>query len=53
MSKRLYEMTSLPFESEPLAVQVQFLEDQFTVDLADGQKLAVPLSWYPRLFHAS
>jgi len=37
----------------PVAVKVQVTEDKFTVDLADGRSLSVPLSWYPRLLHAT
>ena len=38
---------------EALAIQVDV--DQFTlsVELADGRTIAAPLSWYPRLTHAS
>lgn len=41
-------MTSSP---EPTAVR--FDEDSFWVDLDDGRTLGVPLSWFPRLLHAT
>lgn len=28
-------------------------DDNLTVDLADGRRLIVPLTWFPRLLHAS
>ncbi|MDX2244528.1 MAG: DUF2442 domain-containing protein [Leptolyngbyaceae cyanobacterium bins.302] len=28
-------------------------DEKLTVDLVDGRSLIVPLSWYPRLLHAS
>src|SRR5258708_28204853 len=28
-------------------------EAPFTVDLADGRVLSVPLAWFPRLFHGT
>lgn len=46
-------MTILTLDSEPLAVQIQVTEEKLIVDLADGRSLIVPLSWYPRLLHAS
>jgi hypothetical protein len=44
-------MSTLVFETEPAAVQVNFYGDKLIVDLADGRSLAVPLAWYPRLLH--
>lgn len=37
----------------PRAIGVSVSEDAFSVELADGRTLAVPVSWYPRLVHAS
>src|SRR2546430_12694542 len=31
----------------------QVTSDELTVDLVDGRTVSVPLSWYPRLVHAS
>ena len=46
-------MTTLTLEAEPLAAQIRVTEETLTVDLVDGRSLTVPLSWYPRLLHAS
>jgi hypothetical protein len=35
------------------AVGVKVTDDQLTVKFEDGRTLAVPLAWYPRLFHGS
>ena len=37
----------------PLAESVVVRADELVVDLADGRTLTVPLSWYPRLAHAT
>ena len=34
-------------------VAVAFTADELVVTLADGRKIATPLSWYPRLREAS
>ncbi|MGL5080626.1 MAG: DUF2442 domain-containing protein [Microcoleaceae cyanobacterium] len=46
-------MTTLTFETEPLAAQVRLIDEKLIVDLIDGRSLIVPLSWYPRLLNAS
>jgi hypothetical protein len=46
-------MTTLTLETEPLAAQVRLTDEKLIVDLADGRSLIIPLSWYPRLLHAS
>ena len=46
-------MSTLVLEIEPLATTVTMTADDFTVDLADGRRLVVPMAWYPRLFNAS
>jgi hypothetical protein len=46
-------MTSLVLETVPIAVDLSISEDAFTVHLADGRRLAVPLAWYPRLVQGS
>lgn len=46
-------MTTLTLETEPLAAQVRVTDKELIVDLSDGRSLSVPLSWYPRLLHAS
>jgi len=42
-----------PSKEVALALSVAFTEDLFTVQLDDGRSLAVPLAWYPRLFHGT
>ncbi|MEX0704598.1 MAG: DUF2442 domain-containing protein [Planctomycetales bacterium] len=46
-------MTTLVLESDPIAVNVTTTAEDLIVELADGRSLSVPLSWYPRLLHAS
>lgn len=35
------------------ATGVKFDSDAMWVELSDGRSLGVPLSWFPKLFHAS
>ena len=37
----------------PNAENVTVTEDTLSVDLSDGRTISVPLSWFPRLLHAS
>ena len=37
----------------PMITAVRVSDDTLSVDLEDGRTLAVPLSWYPRLTHAT
>jgi Protein of unknown function (DUF2442) len=37
----------------PDAETVTITADTLSVDLSDGRTISVPLSWYPRLLHAS
>ena len=37
----------------PKITAVRVTDDTLSVDLEDGRTLAVPLSWYPRLTHAT
>jgi hypothetical protein len=46
-------MTTLVLEGEPAITNVLVTEGQFTITLADGRELIVPLDWYPRLVHAT
>ena len=46
-------MSTLVLEAEPTAVAVQVSDEWLTVDLMDGRTLRVPLTWYPRLVHAT
>jgi hypothetical protein len=36
-----------------IAEQVRFTKESLQVELADGRSISVPLSWYPRLAHAT
>jgi hypothetical protein len=38
---------------EPLATAVAITEQHLTVNFSDGRILSVPLTWYPRLTHAT
>lgn len=44
--------SSLP-EARPVAKQVAVTDDELTVELADGRRICVPLSWFPRLLRAT
>jgi len=37
----------------PLAQEVRCTEDELIVELIDGRRISVPLSWFPRLSNAS
>ena len=37
----------------PTARNVSITDEALTVDLRDGRSISVPLTWYPRLVHAS
>ena len=37
----------------PRAVSVISSDDELTVQFSDGRTISVPLSWYPRLEHAT
>ena len=39
--------------SVPEAKAVTVTEDTLTAELSDGRTISVPLSWYPRLIHAT
>lgn len=46
-------MTSLTPPPVPRAVEVEISDGELMVVLADGRRLAVPLSWFPRLLEAT
>lgn len=46
-------MSTLVLETDPIAIEVAVTTDDLSVELADGRRMHVPLSWYPRLFYAS
>lgn len=37
----------------PAVVDVRVAEESLSVELRDGRSLSVPLTWYPRLLHAT
>jgi hypothetical protein len=37
----------------PLATAVEVTDDTLTVELSDARTVSVPLTWYPRLLHAT
>ena len=45
--------TSATEFSISVATNVVVTEDTLSVDLSDGRTITVPLSWYPRLHHAT
>jgi hypothetical protein len=46
-------MTTLVLEAEPIISNVEFEDEKFIIELADGRSLSVPLTWYPRLLAAT
>ena len=46
-------MTSSAPDVDPRAIEVEVSEDELTVVLADGRRIAVPLTWFPRLLKAT
>ena len=44
--------SSLP-SVEPRAKEVRITDDELCVLLADGRRISVPLTWYPRLLRAT
>ena len=46
-------MTISAVETQSLAQDVAFTEDEMIVSLVDGRRISVPLAWFPRLAAAS
>ena len=47
-------MTTLAVKIDlPYAESVMITEDTMNVDLSDGRTISVPLTWFPRLVHAT
>ncbi len=47
-------MTTLAVKIDlPYAESVIITEDTLNVDLSDGRTISVPLTWFPRLVHAT
>jgi hypothetical protein len=45
-------MNSSGPELRPLARRLELDDDELRVDLADGRRIVVPLTWFPRLMAA-
>ncbi|MDH3643848.1 MAG: DUF2442 domain-containing protein [Gammaproteobacteria bacterium] len=45
--------TSANNASRPVAASISFEVENLIVELRDGRSISVPVSWYPRLEHAS
>jgi hypothetical protein len=52
-NSRMPGMTSSAPDVDPRAIEVEVSEDELTVLLADGRRIAVPLAWFPRLLNAT
>lgn len=50
---RLFSMSTLTIETEPLATDVRVDGAMLSVSLDDGRELSVPIEWFPRLRDAS
>ena len=46
-------MKNFMIETEPLANKIEVTDENLIVNLLDGRGLMIPLSWYPRLLHAT
>jgi Protein of unknown function (DUF2442) len=46
-------MSSSTADLAPRAIRVDCSSEELTVVLADGRRLSVPLTWFPRLLDAS
>ena len=46
-------MTSSAASPDPRARQVHIEHEELVVELVDGRRVSVPLTWFPRLLHAS
>ncbi|HEX9945449.1 MAG TPA: DUF2442 domain-containing protein [Thermoanaerobaculia bacterium] len=46
-------MGILAIRADERVRDVYFSDDSFTVELMDGRAITTPLTWFPRLLHAS
>ncbi len=46
-------MSTLLLDHEPTAATLSVTSDSLIVELSDGRSLSIPLTWYPRLLHAT
>lgn len=44
---------SILVDEIPRAREVEFAEDSFTIHLADGRSVIIPLEWFPKLRDAN
>jgi hypothetical protein len=44
-------MSSSVVETRPRATEVKVNDEELIVLLADGRRISVPLTWFPRLLH--
>jgi hypothetical protein len=45
--------SSQTVEKEASATRIEADDNELLVELIDGRKIAVPLTWYPRLLHGT
>src|ERR671933_986435 len=46
-------MSIATIEIQPRVEDVEFTDDRLSVRIQDGRIVSVPLTWYPRLLHAT
>jgi hypothetical protein len=46
-------MSIATIDIQPQVNNVEFISDKLSVTIEDGRILLVPLTWYPRLLHAT
>lgn len=46
-------MSTLDVAADERVADVKISDDELTVQLRDGRKISVPLTWYPRLLNAT
>jgi len=46
-------MSIVTIEAQPRVADVRFRQDELSVKIADGRTVLIPLTWYPRLLHAT
>lgn len=46
-------MSTSTWANSPLATGVEVTDEVLSVSLSDGREVRVPISWYPRLSHAT
>jgi hypothetical protein len=46
-------MNTVIIDVQPRVNKVEFVDDKLSIAIEDGRIVLVPLSWYPRLLHAT